>query len=428
MARIDSMLRLAAAQRASDLHLHSGARPVARYCGDMVELPFRVLDDAETRDLVDEILSDDQRAALARDLEIDFAFDLAGVGRFRGNVFVQNHGLGAVFRVVPLEVPSLAGLGLPPALRELTENANGLVLVTGPTGSGKTTTLAAMVNEINRNSRRHIIMVEDPIEFLHVNDRSVVTQRQVGAHTKGFAAALRSALREAPDVLVVGEMRDMETVNLALSAAETGVLVLGTLHTSSAAKSIDRIIDITPDDSRDQVRNVLAMLLKGVVAQQLCTRASGDGRVAVVEILLGSHAVAHLIRDDKVFQIEGYLSSAEAAGTGVQALDSSILTYVKDGTITLEEGMRVARQPEQLRHLIEVAQGTSPESSSKASSPSNPKISSPSNPRVSSPSIPRVEGRSGSAGGSSAPPRAESPTAPRVASQPTLPRVDWGSK
>ena len=228
---------------------------------------------------------------------------------------------------------------------------NGLVLVTGPTGSGKTTTLAAIINEINKSGRKHIITVEDPIEFIHESAQSVITQRQVGLHTESFAGALRSALRESPDVLVVGEMRDLETVTLALAAAETGVLVFGTLHTNSAAKAIDRILDVTPEDSRDQVRGVLSVLLKGVIAQHLCKRASGEGRVAVLEILLHSYAVSNLIRENKIHQIDGYLVSAEHSGSGMQALDSCIFNLVREGVITLEEGLKVATNPDAVRKL-----------------------------------------------------------------------------
>jgi twitching motility protein PilT len=225
-------------------------------------------------------------------------------------------------------------------------------LVTGPTGCGKTTTLAAIINEINRTAQRHIVTVEDPIEFVHRAARSVITQRQVGEHTDSFASALRSALRESPDVLVVGEMRDYETISLALSAAETGVLVFGTLHTNSAASAIDRIVDACPEETHDQVRGVLSVLLKGVVAQHLCKLATDEGRIAVMEILLQTYAISHMIRENKAHQIDGYLQSAEHAGTGMQSLDQSILNLLRDDLISQEEAIKAANYPDTMARLI----------------------------------------------------------------------------
>jgi twitching motility protein PilT len=229
--------------------------------------------------------------------------------------------------------------------------SNGLVLVTGPTGSGKSTTLAAMVDEINKTSQRHVISIEDPIEFLHHPIKGAITQRQVGKHAESFAGALRSALRESPDVLVVGEMRDLETIQLAISAAETGVLVIGTLHSNSASKAIDRIIDVIPEESRDQVRSTLSVLLRGVVSQHLAKHASGEGRVAVMEVLLQSYAVSNLIRENKVFQIDGYLDTASYDGSGMQSLDACLFKLVKGGEITVEEAVKLANQPESLKRL-----------------------------------------------------------------------------
>jgi twitching motility protein PilT len=225
------------------------------------------------------------------------------------------------------------------------------VLVTGPTGSGKSTTLAAMVDHVNKHSERHIISIEDPIEYLHRPVKSAVTQRQVGKHAESFAGALRSALRESPDVLVVGEMRDLETIQLAISAAETGVLVIGTLHANSAAKAIDRIIDVIPEESREQIRSTLSVLMRGVVSQHLVRRATGEGRAAVVEILLQNYAVAHLIREGKTFQIDAYLESASNDGSGVQSLDTCIYRHIRDGLISVEEGLKIANQPESIRKL-----------------------------------------------------------------------------
>ena len=352
MARIDSFLRLVVDQQASDLHFHAGNVPIIRHDGDLVPLLFRTLSDEETRRFIGEIMSDEQRGRFDRDHEVDFAYVLEGGARFRVNVFTQSRGVGAVFRIIPARMPTIDELRLPQALKKLAQQANGLVLVTGPTGCGKTTTLAAIVNEINRTSRRHVITVEDPIEFVHQPVQSVITQRQVGKHTESFAAALRSALRETPDVIVVGEMRDYETVQLGLSAAETGVLVFGTLHTNSAAKAIDRIIDVCPEEVHDQVRGIISVLLKGVMAQHLCKRASGEGRVAVTEMLLQTYATANMIRENKTFQLDAFLQSSDHGGSGMRSLDSALIEYVKSGMIVPEEAQKIANYPDTLKRAI----------------------------------------------------------------------------
>ncbi len=352
MPRMDSFLKLVVEQQASDLHFHAGNLPIIRHHGDLIPLPFRALSADEASRFIHEIMTPEQQEELAAEHELDFAYSAKDIGRFRVNVFRQSHGLGAVFRVIPSEVPSIDRLCLPPSLRKLANHQNGLVLVTGPTGSGKTTTLAAMVNEINQTQRRHIITVEDPVEFVHTPARSVVTQRQVGVHAASFQHAHRSALREAPDVLVVGEMRDYETVSLALSAAETGVLVFGTLHANSAAKAVDRILNVCPDDGRDQVRAVLSVLLRGVVAQHLCKRASGEGRVAVLEILLQSYAVANMIREGKLHQLDAFLRSVDPASTGMQSLDHGLAAAVRQGHITADEALKGANHPDDLRKAI----------------------------------------------------------------------------
>jgi twitching motility protein PilT len=353
MARIDSFLRLVAEQQASDLHFHSGNPPIIRHDGELMPLPFRTLTRDEVRRFIFEILTPEQKEEFERTNELDFIYIIEGVGRFRTNVLVQTYGIGAVFRIIPQVLPQLGELMFPRAIRTLTQLQNGLVLVCGPTGCGKTTTLAAMVNEINRTSQRHVITIEDPIEFLHTPIQSTITQRQVGKHTDSFAGALRSALRESPDVIVIGEMRDLETITLALSATETGVLVFGTLHTNSASKAIDRIIDAVGEDGQDQMRAVLSVLLRAVVSQQLCKRANSDGRLAALEILLQNYAVAHMIRDNKLHQLEGYLQTASSDGSGAQSLDHAILNFVKEGAVTLEEGMRIASYPQQLRALVQ---------------------------------------------------------------------------
>ena len=353
MARIDSFLRLVSEQQASDLHFHSGKKPIIRHDNDLMRLPFRVLSNDETRRFLYEVMTPEQIAHFEEEQEIDFVYLIEGVGRFRTSIFVQRDGLGAVFRVIPNRLPTIEELQLPVVLKKLARLNNGLVLITGPTGSGKTTTLAALVHEINRTSSRHLITIEDPIEFLHDPINSVITHRQVGKHTESFPEALRSALRESPDVVVVGEMRDLATISLALNAAETGVLVFGTLHTSSAPKAVNRIIDALPEHSREQMRGVLSVLLRAVISQQLCKRQTGEGRVAVLEILLQSWAVSHMIRENKIHQLEGYLQSSNYETTGMQSFEHCLFNYIRDGVITIEEGLMTAKQPEALKSLCE---------------------------------------------------------------------------
>jgi len=351
MARIDSFLKLVADQHASDLHFTSGAVPLIRHDGELVRLPFRVLSEADAKSFLLEILTPEQSEMLRDRQEIDFVYAIDGLARYRVNVFHKVGGPGAVFRVIANKVPTMEELNLPPSVRRFAELQNGLVLVCGPTGSGKTSTLAALIHAINHDAARprHIITVEDPIEFIHEPVHGVISQRQLGLHTEGFASAIRSSLRESPDVLVVGEMRDYETISLALSAAETGVLVFGTLHTNSAAKAVDRMIDAFPDEIRDQMRSVISVLLKGVVSQHLIKRASGDGRVAVCEVLIPNIAVANMIRENKIHQIESYLSSADQDESGAQSLDGAIFRALREQLITLEEAARTAQDPERLR-------------------------------------------------------------------------------
>ena len=275
MARLDSFLRLVVDQKASDLHFVAGSKPIIRHNGDLVQIPFRKLSDKETKRFLYEVLTEEQRTSFEATGDLDFAYDLVGVGRFRANLFRTARGVGGVFRVIPAQVPQLADLRLPRSLRKLTQYKNGLVLFTGPTGSGKTTTQAALINELNQHRQLHIITIEDPIEFIHKPGQSVLSQRQVGRHVATFREALRSALRESPDVLLVGEMRDLETISLALSAAETGVLVYGTLHTNSARTTIERIVDSFPEEQHDQVRGVLSVLVRAVVGQRLVKLANG---------------------------------------------------------------------------------------------------------------------------------------------------------
>ena len=344
MARLDSFLRLVLDQKASDLHFTSGSKPTIRHNGDLVSIPFRELGERETRRFLYEILTPEQVAEFEARADLDFAYALEGEGRFRVNMFRQRDGLGAVFRIIPQKIPTISEIGLPHQLRKIIDFSNGLVLFTGPTGSGKTTTQAALISEINRSRARHIITIEDPIEFIHGPIRSELTQRQVGKHVKSFHDALRSALREAPDVLLVGEMRDLETISLAISAAETGVLVFGTLHTGSAARSIDRMIDAYPDEQADQIRGVLSVVVRALVAQRLVKLASGEGRVAALEILFNNTAVANMIREGKTHQIESYLQTIDAA-TGMQSLDKDLLRLVRERQLAYEEAHKHATYP-----------------------------------------------------------------------------------
>ncbi len=353
MARIDSFLRLVVEQGASDLHFHAGNPPLIRHDGELVPLPFRELTENECRRFLMEMMTEPQRKAFDKEQELDFMYVLPDSGRFRANVFTQSRGMGGVFRIIPKELPTVEQLQLPRAVRKLTSLQNGLVLVSGPTGSGKTTTLAALVHEINRNSERHIITVEDPIEFVHQSVKGVVTQRQVGEHAESFAGALRSALRESPDVMVVGEMRDLETIALAISAAETGVLVFATLHTNSASKAVDRIIDAMPEESRDQARSVLSVLLRGVVCQQLCKKVSGEGRVAALEVLLQSYAVSNMIRENKLHQLDAHLDSASNDGSGAQSLDHCLSKLAREEVISHHEAIGMSRTPDLMRKRLE---------------------------------------------------------------------------
>jgi len=352
MARLDSFLRLVVEQKASDLHFMAGNKPLIRHDGELVPIPFRELTDTEARRFLLEILTEEQRDILQRDQEVDFAYTLRGCGRFRANVFQHSRGIGAVFRVIPEKVPELDELGLPSAVRQLLDLPNGLVLFCGPTGCGKSTTQAALINELNTHRPLHIITIEDPIEFLHRRKTAVMTQRQVGEHVSTFEMALRSALRESPDVVLVGEMRDLETMKLALSAAETGVLVFGTLHTGSAAKAVDRIVDSFPDGQSEQVRAVLSVIVRAIVSQRLVRNASGEGRVAAIELLFVTTGVSNMIRENKAYQIDSMLQSVDP-GSGMQSLDSHLLRLVRDGQIEAGEALKHAAYPNKFREIME---------------------------------------------------------------------------
>ncbi len=358
MARIDTFLRIAFDQRASDMHFHAGKVPAIRHLGDIVRLPYRRLGAHDARAFIDEVLTPKQQERLERDQQIDFLYEVPGLARFRAAIYAQSDGLGAVFRVVPASVPSAEEIRVPHAVQQLMTSSNGLVLVTGPTGSGKSTTVAALVDRINRTQTRHVVTIEDPIEYLHTPVRSVITQREIGRDAATFGSALRSALREAPDVLIVGEGRDYETVHMLLSAAEAGVLVLATLHTGSASKAVDRLVGACPADVQDQVRTTLAIVLRGVVAQRLCKLASHSGRVAAMEVLLPSHAVSHLIRENKLHQVDSYLRSGEQLAGGSRSLEHALAELVASGEVEERVALLQANDPDALRDMI--ARGGAP--------------------------------------------------------------------
>ena len=330
---IHALLAFAVKKGASDLHLSSGLPPMVRVDGDMKRINAPPMEADALRDLLYGILGDRERKAFETCLETDFSMEIPGLSRFRVNVFNHNRGPGAVFRAIPTKILSLEQLGCPPVFKAVCDYPNGLVLVTGPTGSGKSTTLAAMVDHVNDARPGHILTIEDPIEFIHASKRCLVNQRQVHRHTLGFAEALRSALREDPDIILVGELRDPETIRLALSAAETGHLVFGTLHTNSAPKTIDRIVDVFPALEKAVVRSMLSESLRAVICQTLLKKVGG-GRVAAHEIMLGSAAIRNLIREDKVAQMYSVMQTRHEVG--MQTMDQSLRHLVREGLISLE--------------------------------------------------------------------------------------------
>jgi twitching motility protein PilT len=342
MAKLDELLKQMKQHNASDLHLTSGSAPYMRVNGMMVKLNYRDVSQEVCQGLIFEILTDAQKELFLKEWDLDLSYPLEGVGRFRVNVFMQRKGTGAVFRLIPEEIQTIEELGLPNQLLELIDVSEGLILVTGPTGSGKSTTLSSLIHTINMNQQAHIITIEDPIEFVHQNQRSLINQREVSSHTKSFSNALRAALREDPDIILVGEMRDLETVSLAITAAETGHLVFATLHTNSAIKTVDRIIDVFPEGQQAQIRVMLSESLRGVVAQALLPRVEHQGRVPVVEILVNVPAVANLIREGKTFQISSAMQTGRAQG--MMTYETAVHDLIHKGLIAKEDGNSFLRR------------------------------------------------------------------------------------
>jgi len=341
----------------SDLHLTTNSPPQVRVHGHLSPLPgYRPMTPAETKQLAYSVLTDAQKHRFEENLELDFSFGLKGMSRFRANLFNQKGAVGAVFRAIPYEIKSFEALGLPPVVSDMCKKPRGLVLVTGPTGSGKSTTLAAMIDKINIDRHDHILTIEDPIEFLHNHKNCIVNQREVNADTHGFGSALRTALRQDPDVVLIGEMRDLETIEMALRIAETGHLTFATLHTNSAYSTINRIIDVFPAGQQSQVRTQLSLVLEGIMCQSLLPKASGDGRAMALEILIPNSAIRNLIREDKIHQIYSMMQTGQDK-FGMQTFNQSLASLYHKRAITLETAMARSSNADELKELIERGSG-----------------------------------------------------------------------
>ncbi|HZH31513.1 MAG TPA: type IV pilus twitching motility protein PilT [Pyrinomonadaceae bacterium] len=353
----------------SDLHLTTNTPPQVRVDGALKPLEgFKTLTSADTKQLAYSVLTDAQKHRFEEALELDFSFGVRGLSRFRANLFNQRGAVGCVFRAIPYEIRSFENLGLPPVVTKLCDKPRGLILVTGPTGSGKSTTLAAMIDKINRERHEHIMTIEDPIEFLHNHKSCLVNQREVGSDTKGFADALRTALRQDPDVVLVGEMRDLETIESALRIAETGHLTFATLHTNSAASTINRIIDVFPSNQQAQIRAQLSLVLEGIMCQALLPKANGQGRVAALEILVPNPAIRNLIREDKIHQIYSMMQTGQEK-YGMQTFNQALATLYHKRQISLELAMQRSSNTDELRDLIEHGAGLNTGNGNGANTP-----------------------------------------------------------
>ncbi len=350
MAKIDAFFQLMHDQGASDLHLVSGQQPAIRIRGEMERVKFDVLENDALKAILYEIAPEHKVKVFEETGDVDFAYEIPGLARYRANFFQQKHGVAAVFREIPSTILTCQDLGLPPVISKLAALPRGLVLVTGPTGSGKSTTLAAIIDEANRTRKDHIITIEDPIEFVHKSQSCIVNHREVGVHTKTFTAALRGALREDPDIILVGELRDLETISLAVEAASTGHLVFGTLHTTSAPKTVDRIIEVFPSSEQMQIRSTLADGLRAVVAQVLFKRVDKKGRCAALEILIANSAVRNLIRESKTFQIPSMMQTGKKYG--MQLLDDAIMELLNKGWIDADEAYNKSNDKSKFRPFL----------------------------------------------------------------------------
>jgi twitching motility protein PilT len=353
MAKLDAFFKLMVDQGASDLHLTTGSQPILRVSGELQRIRYQVLENDDLKKMLYEITPEYKIKEFEETGDVDFAYEIPGLARYRANFFVQKYGVAAVFRQIPDTILTVAQLGLPVVLNKLPMLPKGLVLVTGPTGSGKSTTLAALVDYANAQRKDHILTIEDPVEFVHKSKNCVVNHREVGLHTRSFSAALRAALREDPDIIMVGEMRDLETIALAIEAASTGHLVFGTLHTQSAAKTVDRIVDVFPHDQQEQIRATLADSLQAVVAQTLFKRADTKGRCAALEILIATPAVRNLIRDGKTYQITTVLQTGKKYG--MQSLDDAIMELLEKGRIRPDDAYLNCLDKQRFRPFIEQA-------------------------------------------------------------------------
>jgi twitching motility protein PilT len=348
---LQQLLKAMVEKGASDLHLTTGSPPQLRIDGSLVPLRTNSLNPVETKQLCYSVLTDQQKLRFEEDLELDFSFGVRGLSRFRGNLFMQRGAVGGAFRTIPFQIRAFSELGLPQVLEELCNKPRGLVLVTGPTGSGKSTTLAAMIDKINREQHYHIITIEDPIEYLHSHKSCLINQREVGTDTRGFKQSLKHILRQDPDVVLIGEMRDLETIEAALVTAETGHLVFATLHTNSAAQTINRIIDVFPPNQQSQIRAQLSFVLEGVIAQSLVPRADGQGRVPAMEIMVPNPAIRNLIREDKIHQIYSQMQIGQGK-SGMQTLNQCLASLFLRRLVSLEEAVAHSADPEELQQII----------------------------------------------------------------------------
>lgn len=351
--KIQQLFKLMVESGGSDLHLTQGTSPGLRVNGEIVRVKIPALNAADTKRLVYQILTEDQKNDFEKNLELDFSFGIKGLARFRANIFYSKGGVAAVFRTIPTVIPDFKQLNLPNVLMEMTDVSNGLILVTGPTGSGKSTTLAALIDRLNDNEAGHIITLEDPVEFVHPHKSCVVNQREVGTDTLSFANALKSLLRQDPDIVLVGELRDVETIEAALTVAETGHLVFGTLHTNSCVQTINRIVNVFPAHQQDQVRTLLSFVLKGIVAQQLIPKTYEPGRVAVQEIMIPTPGIRNLIREDKIHQVYSQMQIGQDK-TGMMTMNQSLKRYVDSGIIDTDTAMSYSTEPEELAKQLGV--------------------------------------------------------------------------